>query len=106
MLTRAINVVRALLAYLQRTAPNLSAINAGLYHFVADLLCKTIAILAERATWRIKAYLTNLSDQMLVVVWRDPRCSVLVVAHVRYCDHLGQALRQHPEGRIVDYAWL
>jgi hypothetical protein len=104
---RAIAIFRRWLAYLQRTAPSPGAVNAGLRHFVADLLYDTIAMLAGRATRRAwKAHLAHLIEQVLNVVRRDPGCRVLVVVNVRHCHHLRHTLRQHPEVEVVDYLQL
>ena len=99
--------LRRWLAYLQRTAPGPDAVNAGLRHFVADLLYEGIAVLAGRATRRAwRTHVTHLVEHVLDIVRPDPGYRVLVAVNVRYCHHLRHALRRHPEVALVRYSEL
>lgn len=104
---RVIVFLRRLLAHLQRTAPDPTALNEGARHHAADLLYSLMAHLGGPDTvraWRM--HTEELVRQVLEVIRRDPGRRVLVVVNLRHCHHIRPALRRYPEIQVVSYARL
>lgn len=104
---RVIVLLRRLLAYLQRTAPNPKAVVEGSRHHIADFLYEASAWLAGPETYRAwKAHTDELGRQVLAIARRDPSTRVLVAVNLRHCHHIRRALRQYPDVRVVSSADL
>lgn len=101
---RLIRLFRRWLAALQRTAPGPDAINQGLRHHIADLLYSLNTWLAGQEAYRAWQMHTNQLTQAVVeVARRDPGCRILVVANVRHCHLVRNALRKFPEINVASY---
>jgi hypothetical protein len=102
----AIEVLRRLLAALQRTSPP-AAVVEGMRHHVADVLYELMGALAGHRTYRDwKTHTAYLTDRVIEVARRDPGRRVLVAVNLRHCHHIRPALRKHPEIRVVPYSLL
>ena len=98
---------RRWLPTLQRTAPGPDAINQGFRHHIADLLYSLNAWLAGRvARHAWKLHTQHLTQAVVEVARRDPDCRILVVANVRHCHLIRNALRKYPEINVVNYSDL
>jgi hypothetical protein len=104
---RLIGFLRRGLAAIQRTAPDVTAVNQGWRHDLANLFYQLIAQVAggqaERA-WHI--HRQHLAQQVLQLARRDPGRRILVVVNVRHCHHLRPALRAYPEIQEVSFLEL
>ena len=99
-----IQVLRSLLARLQRTAPNPAAINQGWRHHLAATLYSLTRSLAggdvSHDHWQHTA---DLTQAVINVAQRDPGRRILVVVNVQHCHHIRPRLRQQPDIAVKTY---
>ncbi len=103
----AIKLARRMLACLQSTAPQPSAINSGPRHLLADTLYEVITWLAGRQArdaWR--DHTSGLVERVRAAAARDPGRRLLVVLNVRHCHHVRKALRRDRDLQVVPYEQL
>lgn len=102
-----INLCRQGLAYIQRTAPNVAAMNQSWRHHFADMLYLLIAWLAGGQAFRAwQTHRDHLTRQVLEIARRDPGRRILVVVNLRHCHHIRPTLKKHPEIQVVSYSEL
>ena len=95
------------LAYIQRTAPNASAVNQGWRHDLANVLYHLIAWLGEgQIEQKWQSHRHHLARQVLELARRDPGRRILVVVNVRHCHHIRPILKNYPEIQVVPYTEL
>jgi len=102
-----IALLRGALGFIQRTAPDPTALNEGPRHHIADALYSLMAQLGGPETvqaWR--AHTEHLVREVVDVARRDPGRRVLVVVNLRHCHHIRPALRRYPEIREIPHSRL
>ncbi|MCO6450743.1 MAG: hypothetical protein J5I90_08130 [Caldilineales bacterium] len=104
---RIITLLRALLGYLQKTAPGPDAINSGWRHDLANELYHLALRLGDADTEQtLAAHRQVLIDNILAAAERDPGARILVVVNVQHCHHIRPALAAYPGISVPSYAGL